>query len=186
MADDYAKRQAIKDAAYAREYEAWLATLTPEKRWRVAKLGLDAPLLPSVGNGFSDEDMADSPLSSEEPDIAAEVDRISAPEPERRPNPSTPDPDVIWEVIRRLIGELLVQRNAKLALECFALVSGVSFVGDSMSDIARRHRVTRAAVSKRCIELSEKLALPPARAMRALTARKAYARARNHHLWEHD
>jgi len=186
MCDDYARKQPLKDAAYAREYNAWIARLTPEERWQAGKMGVDAPLLPSDGNGFSDEDMADSPRSCEEPDIAAEVDRISAPEPERRSKPPTPDPDVIWDVVRRLIGELLVQRNAKLALECFAMVSGVSFVGDSMSEIARRHRVTRAAVSKRCIELAEKLALPPARAMRALTARKSYARARNNHLWDHD
>ena len=92
------------------------------------------------------------------------------------------DPDAIWEVVRRLIGELLIQQNAKLSLECLALVSGVSFLGESMTDIARRHGVTRAAVSKRCVELAEKLNMFPSRAMRSLTARKAYARARNQRI----
>ena len=44
--------------------------------------------------------------------------------------------------------------------------------------IARRHGVTRAAVSKRCCELSELLDLRPSRAMRSLTARKRYRSAR--------
>jgi hypothetical protein len=181
--NDYASRQAAKDAAYRREYETWVRSTSPEKRAKLKAAGLDVPLLPTNGTGLSDCDLADSSLASEEPDIAAEVDRHLEC---REDVPAAAEPDTIWEVIRRLIGELLVQRNAKLALECLALVSGVSFLGDSMTEIARRHRVTRAAVSKRCVELSEKLALPPARAMRTLTARKAYARARNRRLRVHD
>jgi hypothetical protein len=47
-----------------------------------------------------------------------------------------------------------------------------------MSDIAKRHGISRAAVSKRCVELTELLDLPPSRAMRSLTARKRYRDAR--------
>ena len=43
--------------------------------------------------------------------------------------------------------------------------------------VARRHGVTRAAVSKRCVELTERLNLLPSRAMRSLTARHAYRAA---------
>ena len=46
-----------------------------------------------------------------------------------------------------------------------------------MTDIARRHCVTRAAVSKSCVELTERLNLLPSRAMRSLTARRAYQAA---------
>ena len=92
------------------------------------------------------------------------------------------DNEQIWDVLRRLLGELLTQKNAKLSLECLALVSGVSFLGDSMTAIAQRHGVTRAAVSKRCVELTEKLGVLPSRAMRSLTARVAYARARHQRL----
>ena len=48
------------------------------------------------------------------------------------------------------------------------------YSGNSMSAIVGRHKVTRAAVSKRCVELTERLDLLPNRAMRSLTARKAY------------
>ena len=88
------------------------------------------------------------------------------------------DAEQVWDILRRLIGYLLGQRNAQLSLECLALVSGVSFLGDSQSEIARRHGVTRAAVSKRCVEMTRKLAVMPSRAMRTLTARDAYALAR--------
>ena len=58
------------------------------------------------------------------------------------------------------------------------LVSGLIYSGDSMTDIAQRHGITRAAVSKRCVELTELLNLRPSRAMRSLTARKSYRSAR--------
>jgi hypothetical protein len=51
-----------------------------------------------------------------------------------------------------------------------------------MTDIAKRHGVTRAAVSKRCVELSRALNLKPSRAMRSIPARQSYRRARLKHL----
>ena len=78
---------------------------------------------------------------------------------------------------RLTVGEILGMQNRSLTVECLAVVSGLSYVGDSLTDIARRHRVTRAAVSKRCVDLTERLSLPPSRAMRSLTARKAYREA---------
>ena len=68
-------------------------------------------------------------------------------------------------------------RWAGLAL-LLPLVSGLLYGGDAMAEIARRHGVTRAAVSKRCVELTELLGLRPSRAMRSLTARESYRDAR--------
>jgi AcrR family transcriptional regulator len=156
QADDYSKKQAIKEAAYAREYKAWLATLTPEERYQAKRLGLNAPLLPGDVIGCLDEDAADTPMASVP---AAEFSEPSETE-------TTPlHEEQIWDILRRLIGELLAERNARLTLECLALVSGLSFLGDSMAAVARRHGVTRAAVSKRCIELTERLRVIPSRAM---------------------
>ena len=72
----------------------------------------------------------------------------------------------VCEVVRRIVGELLCQSNPALAIECFSIVTGIGYLGDSMTEIAKRHRVTRAAVSKRCVELSESLGLDPSRSMR--------------------
>ena len=178
MSDGYNQRQAIRDAQHARDYRAWVATMPPAERAKLNFQGIDEPDISYHGTGMSDCDMADSPLASEEPDIVAQI------EPEAQPSTSheSDNPEALWDALRRMLGELLNQKNAKLTLECFAVVSGASFMGDSMTDIARRHGVTRAAVSKRCIDIAQQLNLPPSRSMRALAARDAYrtAQIKNH------
>ena len=89
------------------------------------------------------------------------------------------------DLIRVLVGELLSQDNARLSIECLALVTGLSYTGDSMTTIARRHNVTRAAVSKRCVEFTRALRLDPCRAMRSLKARESYRKSRINQLHEH-
>ena len=185
MSDDYAIRQAERDREYAAafsspEAQQWIASLEPRERQRLEAEGLLKPLIQRSGNGMMDDDLASTPLASETPDIAGGIDRAMA-----VPNSAPVDDERLWDVLRRLLGELLNQKNAKLTIECLAVVSGIGFMGDSMTEIARRNGVTRAAVSKRCVELTEKLGLPPSRGMRSLTARMSYARTqhsiRNHH-----
>ena len=77
---------------------------------------------------------------------------------------------------------IIGQDNARLSLECLALVTGLAYCGDSMSEIAKRHGVTRAAVSKRCVELTRTLNLKTSRAMRSLKARQSYRHSRLKHL----
>ena len=69
-------------------------------------------------------------------------------------------------MVRRLVGFMLADTNPALGIECMALVTFIGYEGDSMADIARRHQVTRAAVSKRCVELCEAFGINPPRAMR--------------------
>ena len=78
-----------------------------------------------------------------------------------------------------------MQSNARLSLDCLALVTGLAYDGDSMTEIAKRHDVTLAAVSKRCVELTQSLNLKPSRAMRSLLARQSYRKARMNHLQTH-
>ena len=178
MNDDYAKRQAERDRQYIESYNTpevkqWIASLTPEDRRRLEADGLLKPLIQNHGSGMNDVDLAESSLASESPDIATAID------PPPPVVATSVDNEQLWDVLRRLLGELLSQPNAKLTIECLAVVSGIGFLGDSMTQIAKRHGVTRAAVSKRCVELTEKLNLPPSRAMRALTARASYARTQH-------
>ncbi|MBE2180127.1 MAG: hypothetical protein IAE97_06615, partial [Chthoniobacterales bacterium] len=102
---------------------------------------------------------------------------VAAQKPAKDSSPAAMSSEGLWDALRRLVGEILVMPNRSLTVECLAVVSGLSYVGDSLTEIARRHRVTRAAVSKRCVDLTERLSLPPSRAMRSLTARKAYREA---------
>jgi hypothetical protein len=55
-----------------------------------------------------------------------------------------------------------------------ALTTGIAYEGNSMIAIAKRHGLTRAAVSKRCIELSERLGVKNPRPMKTERAREIY------------
>ncbi|MBN8459394.1 MAG: hypothetical protein J0M04_16320 [Verrucomicrobia bacterium] len=172
--DDYSQRQKAKDAEYERQYREWVASLPPEERRKLGSNGLDRPDTARHGSGSAKGDAADSPLMRVGDDPALVPD----PEPERKPAPP-PDAEQTWDALRRMLGEIISRDNARLTAECFAIAAGLTFSGgDSMMDVARRHGVTRAAVSKRCVELTELLGLRPSRAMRSLTARQAYRAAR--------
>ena len=181
----YAQTQLARDRRYEAAWESdevrrWIASLSPEDRARCEAEGLLKPLRDdhrASGTGL-DDDIANSPAAAVE---AAEPEDEMEPAPEPAATEPAPaakvDQDGLWDVLRRLVGEILVMPNRSLTVECLAVVSGLSYVGDSLTEIARRHRVTRAAVSKRCVDLTERLSLPPSRAMRSLTARKAYREA---------
>jgi hypothetical protein len=170
--DDYSKKQKSRDTEYQREYRAWIESLPADERRKLEAQGLAAPYLAHHGNGSANGDAADSPLMREGDDPAL------IPDPEPEPANETCDTESVHSVIRRVVAEILCHNNARLTTECIALVSGLSYTGSSMTEIAKRHGVTRAAVSKRCVELTELLDLPPSRAMRSLTARKRYRDAR--------
>lgn len=170
--DEYSQRQKAKDAEYARQYRAWIDSLPPDERRKLEAQGLAAPDVAHHGNGSAKGDAADSPLMREGDDPAV------MPEPEPEPTSDTCEIEFVWDAVRRVLGEILIHDNSRLTTECIALVSGLSYTGCSETQIARRHGITRAAVSKRCVELTELLGLRPSRAMRSLTARKSYRSAR--------
>jgi hypothetical protein len=170
--DDYSKRQKSRDAEYEKAYRDWVESLPADERRKLEAQGLGAPCLAHHGNGSAKGDAADSPLMKEGDDPAV------LPEPEPESEAETCDTESVWASLRRVLGEILCHDNARLTAECIALVSGLSYTGSSMTEIAERHGISRAAVSKRCVELTELLDLKPSRAMRSLTARKRYRAAR--------
>lgn len=168
-----------RDARYVRDYEAWVAAMSPAERARAAALGVDRPMVESHrANGTgAGGDVADSSAASYTPDIAGLVDGPAAQDGDLEAFAGEAVRHFVWDVVRRLVGELLDSPNRSLTAECLAAVSGMSYTGDSITSIARRHGVTRAAVSKRCVELTHKLLLVPSRTMRSLTARESYRHA---------
>ena len=171
--DDYSRKQKSRDAEYAREYKAWIDSLPPAERRKLEAQGLAEPSLAHHGNGAAKGDAADSPLMREGDDPAL------MPEPEPETDRDSPcDPEQTWDTVRRVLGEILCHHNARLTTECIALVSGLNYSGASMTEIAVKHGISRAAVSKRCVELTEIFGIRPSRAMRSLTARKRYRDAR--------
>jgi hypothetical protein len=178
--DDYSQRQKAKDAEYQREYRAWIDSMPADERRKLEAQGLAAPDLARHGNGSAKGDAADSPLMRQGDDPAL------MPEPEPAHESTYCDSESMHGAIRRVVAEIICHSNARLTAECVALVSGFAYTGSSMTAIAKRHGVTRAAVSKRCVELTESLDLPPSRAMRSLTARKSYRSARIQSTQSHE
>ena len=177
MTNDYTSRQAVRDREYADyykspEYLRYIASLPPEERRRLESLGLLKPMIDRSGSTLREEDASESSTASETPDFAAAIDG----EPDIPVSASNENVDEkVMDVLRRLLGEVLTQKNVRLTLECLAVACGLSTLeGESMSSIAKRHGLTRAAVSKRCVDITEKLNLPPSRSMRSTVARKAY------------
>jgi hypothetical protein len=169
MLEDYHQRQAAADQEYQQAYTAWLNSMTPQERQQLEGLGLGEAEIPkrSAGIGVSRDAAEQSGASC--------LDEIAAPDPDE--GLSTGDLRIM-EALQKLIGELVTDRNPRLAIECLALVSSIAYQGNSLTEIAARHGLTRAAVSKRCLELSERLGVKNRRALRSDHAREAYAEAR--------
>lgn len=177
--DGYASRQRSCNADYRRAYEAWVASLPPEERSQLAAMGLEDPQMPDT-SASGHCDAAELPQCSTPPESFD--DREEATAPERCPEFAISE--AVLDVIRVILGELMSQSNSKLSMECLALVTGLSYTGDSMTAIARRHNVTRAAVSKRCVDFTRALRLDPCRAMRSMKARESYRKSRINQLHE--
>jgi hypothetical protein len=162
---DYHLRQATLDQEYAKEYTEWIASMTAQEREQLAALGLDEPDLPRRGAGVGlSRDAA-------EQSAAQTLDEIAAPDPDE----GITEADLrVCEALQKLIAELIVDRNPALAIECLALTTGIAYEGNSMIAIAKRHGLTRAAVSKRCVELAERLGVKNLRPMKSEEAREIY------------
>jgi len=178
--DDYAKKQTKRDSQYEREYEAWVKSMTIEERREAEKLGLLKPCLQRHGNGAADHDMADSPAASHTPDIAALVDH-------EEEQPEAHSMGNATEILRRLVADIVAEDNTRLTIDCLTIALGLRvYSGDSMSSIGKRHGISRAAVSKRCVDIIQRLKLAPSRAMRSENARKIYRKSQLNRYRSHE
>lgn len=103
--------------------------------------------------------------------VPVQDDRDDDP-PARRADPAA------LVMARRLVGFMLADTHPSLGVECLALVTGIGYQGASMEDIAKRHGVVRATVSKRCVDLCEAFGIPPTNAMRSELSRERCRMAR--------
>ena len=163
---DYKVRQSREEIEYAKSYREWVESLPPQERRQLASLNLDKPSAPGWSSGPA--------LGTDAAELAI-AEEIVAPDPD-------PDADHDWrvaadlrtaEVIAKLVCELLAN-DPTLGVECLALSTGVGYEGASEISIARKYGVSRAAVSKRCIELSERLGVKNRRALKSEEAREIY------------
>lgn len=173
-------RQCQRDAEYRRIYEAWLEALPKEERKKLRQMGLNKPMHDDYTvAGHGTEDAASYASCGWPEHDSGDDESDTADGPASEPKGDTPpasatgdDDERIHDLLRRLLGEVISQSAIGLSMDCLALVTGLVYGGDSMTEIAKRHGVTRAAVSKRCIELTFALKLKPSRAMRTMLARE--------------
>ena len=167
--DDYVLRQSIRDAEYEQDYRKWIESLPADERKQAEAAGLDKPMIARHGNGSPERDLADSPRASHNPDIAALVDHD---EEDARTDDNM---DEARRILRHLVADIVSEGNTRLTIDCLAIALGLRvYAGDSMTQTAKRYGITRAAVSKRCVDITERLNLPPSRAMRSELARRIY------------
>jgi hypothetical protein len=162
----YADTQTARNSQYKREYEKWIASLSKKERQKFGAQGLLEPKVDTYHLG-KPKDVSELPLVGSDGNADIEPD----------PNLSTEPENNFHGVVRTLVAEMLADPNPALAVECLSIVTGICFMGESMTEVAKRHGVTRAAVSKRCVQWANLLRLSPSRSMRRLTARKAYKSA---------
>jgi hypothetical protein len=78
-------------------------------------------------------------------------------------------------LIQKLVLRIVYSAHPALEAECLAVASGIILrEGETMTSVARRFGVGKAAISKRAITLTDTLGLPPSTFMRALKDREAY------------
>ena len=126
---DYSERQRTRNADYSRAYADWVAKLSPRERRKLRKQGL-LTAEPDRYETGKPCDVSELPLVGDEGvaiDCEGETDAADTALTMVNPAQAAPDYDRVWEVLRRLLGELLSTPNAQLSLECLALVSGVGF-----------------------------------------------------------
>ena len=174
MNNDYSVRQAERDRAYLGSYDTpeaikWIESLPPEERHRLEADGLLKPMLDRCGSTMREEDAGESDLAAEETDIAAVID------------PESPAPTE--ELLTCVAGDVLASFCARmrscakpaLVFDAVCYATGVLAVeGQSATELAAKHGVTKQAFSKIAVEWCQKFGLHPSRSMKSKRARSAY------------
>ena len=117
MSYDDTKRS--RDRDYTTQYREWVATLPPAERRALAAQGLLEPAVDAMRLGKGD-DVTEMPIG-----VPANGLNRNDPTPTHT-DMAGGDGEAAWDALRRVIGELICEDNARLSLECLALVTGVA------------------------------------------------------------
>lgn len=168
---NYVERQNLRDRQYAEEWKK----LSPKKLKELQKVGITGPQMPVYKTGKGDQQslLESCPSPSA---VVTEPDNVRVPDDlsQCREIRELLVEDVA-AALRRIMAELMAASRT-LDLECVSLVLRLDYDGASMSEIAKRYKVTRAAVSKKVARYTEVLHTGIVPGQRTLTTCKAYAR----------
>ena len=77
---------------------------------------------------------------------------------------------IIW-----ILSEVMNADKPRLTAECIALATGIhASTNTTMTEVARRHGMSKANVSRRVIEISDKLGMSPSSCMKTAKDRQEY------------
>lgn len=105
-------------------------------------------------------------------------ERVQVYDPRTEVDDNDPVDSPTLVMMRHLLGFLKSSPNPGLTIDCLCLISGVCYDGMSMAEIARNNLVTRAAASRRCVDLCDAFGIEPTRAMRSRKGRENCRSAR--------
>lgn len=153
---------------YVDEYERWVNSLSPEDREELKRHGVDRPDLPSLCANTREIDLADSPLASEEPDLAGQIDGRAA-------CGSEPGDEDRSDILASFCARLRSCSNPALVFDAVCYATGVLAIeGKTATDLAIQHGVTKQAFSKVAVQWCETFGLRPSRSMKSKRARASY------------
>jgi hypothetical protein len=159
---------------YAEAYRAWVESLPPAERASLAAAGLDQPDDSYRTSTWHYESALNQPCdgsfthpTSNPPE--AEGSRAAVEEPSR-----------VADALAAFCARVRAHPNPLLALDTLCFATGLMGVeGQSQTDLARRHKVTRSAFSKLVVGWIDLFDLTPPRGCRSLRARRAYSLSRH-------
>lgn len=168
--NDYASRQRKRDTVYAREYDTWVQSLTPDERSQLEAQGLLRPMIDSAANARS-QDAADMHEASYEPDIAGAIDRAGT-------TAAMVDAGTLaGDTLASFCARVRSTANPLLVFDAVCFATGVlALDGKSQTELAKAHGVSRAAFSKVATQWCKTFGIKPSRGMKSERARRAYER----------
>lgn len=155
--------------------------LDPEMQKRCAVKGVETRAddhQTHAGAPIEDMPLADTSVALPS-DQAIADDPDDQPEELSHPIMSLCADERTWYILRQMLDIIIAAPNARLEAECFRISSGLGFLDDiTEASVARKHGLTRAAVSKRCVRQTKLLGMRPSQFMRSMALRQKYRNAR--------
>ena len=179
--DSYAKSELERNRQYRAAWEspeakAWLESLSPEEREQLKRHGVDRPDLPSNRGNVRDSDLAESSLASEAADLPGHIAGTKS-------SDADSSGETRSDVLASFCARMRSCANPALVFDAVCYGTGVLAIeGQSATELAAKHGVTKQAFSKIAVQWCDTFGLPPARSMKSKRARTSYReRARRVH-----
>ncbi len=179
---DYIRRTDARNKDYTKDFEQWVASLSPAERQKAEALGVIKPIenfhRVSGHSPDQDRDAADSSQSQ----VSFDPGEIDTP---ATPSATGISPEAM-QVITRIVGTIIAHENVKIATAALAFalnMDGLNGLG-SIREYAARIGVSPEAISKAKRKWEQELALPPNAFAKTAKAKAALSLAQQTKHWK--